>query len=188
MWPHILGRPWMPRTTYLWWPTLWLSWEASHSRWYICFVSLSLTRHRPCPQDCSFITHLDDWRSCRHLTKTVHPDYQEDGVFRIQPIAERDGSLSTLACSKHHKEDTQYNLNCQTCPWFFSKRSNPSIFYYVCTAGLNVLFGHTQNQFAVRPRGLRWIWIYEWKALDEAHPMAARNKSYFHFWRVILKK
>ena len=46
---------------------------------------------------------------------------------------------------------------------------------------------HTKK-YAARPRGLRRIWIYGWKALDEAHPMV-RGKIYiFLFWRVILKK
>ena len=42
---------------------------------------------------------------------------------------------------------------------------------YSCTAELDVLCGHTQNQISWRPRGLQQIWIHGWKALDEMYPL-----------------
>ena len=57
----------------------------------------------------------------------------------------------------------------------------------VHTAGLDILCEHTQNKFSARLRGLRQIQNYAQKVLVEVHPLV-RGKSYFLFWRVILKK
>ena len=48
------------------------------------------------------------------------------------------------------------------------------------TAGLNILCGHKQNQFAARPRGLRQIKNYVQKYLVETHPLVQR-KNIFSF-------
>ena len=48
--------------------------------------------------------------------------------------------------------------------------SNPST-WYSSTARLAIRNGHTNHQFAARPRELRQIRIHEWKAHDKAHQL-----------------
>ena len=55
-------------------------------------------------------------------------------------------------------------------------------------AGLIILCSNTKHQLAVRPRGIRQIWIYGWKALNEAHPMVRVKIFYLLFFGELFLK